>query len=123
MRTVDPVVDAIRRIREVRGWSQAELARQAGIGRSTISTAEAGDSAYNLVTARMLTSSLDVDLAALLISASRVDAAVACLTHTQDVRGSNPLPATVRTRPHSTAITPAPHWDHPDAVSARTVAG
>lgn len=49
-------------LREIRGWSQNELARRSGVAQSTISRMEAGDtSGISLGIVEKLAEALDVD--------------------------------------------------------------
>ncbi len=51
---VDPIAEQLRRRRIALDLSQVELARKAGVARSTISGGEKGTHSYNLTTARAL---------------------------------------------------------------------
>ena len=53
-----PVENKVREYREERGWSQGQLARKSGVGRSTISEAETGEHAPSLEAALRLARAL-----------------------------------------------------------------
>lgn len=54
-----PVKNRIREYREERGWSQSQLARKSGVGRSTISEAETGGHIPSLEAALRLARTLE----------------------------------------------------------------
>ena len=57
-----PIEVRTAELRELKGWSQAELARQSGVSQPTISRAEAGDtSGIGLGVIEKLAAALDVD--------------------------------------------------------------
>jgi len=57
---VSPIVLRIKELRERRGWSQAELARRAGLNNSVVHRAEHGQTAMTLVTLEKLAKALGV---------------------------------------------------------------
>ena len=60
----------IARLRHERGWSAAELARRAGVGKATLSEVESGRRNATLETLDALTSALEVPLSAPLLAPS-----------------------------------------------------
>lgn len=57
-----PITLRVRELREARGWSQAELARQAGIRPSTLSAIENGQTnGVDFKTLEKLAGALEVD--------------------------------------------------------------
>lgn len=57
-----PVKNKLRECRERLGWSQEQLAAKSGVGRSTISEAEAGTHTPTLAAALKLSRALDVPM-------------------------------------------------------------
>jgi transcriptional regulator with XRE-family HTH domain len=70
----DPTVrlaGLIRDEREVRGWSQTELARRSGIAKATVSKIERAEMSPTAVTLVRLATAFDLTLATLLLRAER----------------------------------------------------
>jgi transcriptional regulator with XRE-family HTH domain len=66
--SVTPIRLQIRPLREAKGWSQAELARQSDVPQSTISRLEGGDqAAVNLAHLERMADALGVNAGALLL--------------------------------------------------------
>ena len=57
---------ALRQVREARGWSQEQLAAQAGLNRSYVGEVERGRAVASLVTVEKLARSLEMSPSALL---------------------------------------------------------
>lgn len=74
--------DRIRAERQARGWSQTDLARGAGVDRSTITRLESGDSAL-LITFAMACQAMNVDMGYLLSADWRMPARNPSLSPTQ----------------------------------------
>lgn len=55
----------VRRLREVKGWSQEELARQAGLARSFVAAIESGRKNISLSTLIALAGTFDANLSTL----------------------------------------------------------
>ncbi len=63
-----PIEVRIQELREVKGWSQAELARQSGVGQSTISRIEARETkGVDFETLERLAQALGCDPAFLIV--------------------------------------------------------
>ena len=59
---MSPIEVRTAELRDLKGWSQAELARRSGVSQPTISRAEAGDtSGLSLGVIEKLSTALDVD--------------------------------------------------------------
>jgi transcriptional regulator with XRE-family HTH domain len=65
-----PVTVRLKELREARGWTQSDLARESGVPQPTISRIEKGTSAIDLGVLERLANALDID-AALLIQHKR----------------------------------------------------
>lgn len=60
------MVHAIKRYRQLKGWSQSRLARESKVSQTYISELEAGKWSPNLSVLRKLAAALDVQVSALL---------------------------------------------------------
>lgn len=56
----------LRQLREERGWSQEQLAAQAGLNRSYLGEVERGSAVPSLVTVSKLASALDIRVSSML---------------------------------------------------------
>ena len=56
----------VRRLREAKGWRRGDLAKKAGVSRSTITNVESGSNAPHLQTLRKLAKALEVSVEVLL---------------------------------------------------------
>ena len=66
--SVTPIHLQVKPLREAKGWSQAELARQSDVPQSTISRLESGDqAAVNLVHLERMADALGVNASALIL--------------------------------------------------------
>lgn len=63
---MSPIGHRLRELREARGWTQAELAKQSGVRQGTISKLEAGTSGGTITVAERLAAALGVDAGYLL---------------------------------------------------------
>jgi HTH-type transcriptional regulator/antitoxin HipB len=60
------VGEAVRRARQTRGWTQAELAERAGLSPNYVARLERGELGPSLLVAHMLCATLDIEVAELL---------------------------------------------------------
>lgn len=69
-RPLDDLVEtfgiAVRQLREVRGWSQEQLAERSNLNRSYVGEVERGRVIASILTAQKLAGALDINIASLL---------------------------------------------------------
>jgi transcriptional regulator with XRE-family HTH domain len=68
------VGEALRRARQTRGWTQAQLADAAGLSTNYVARLERGELGPSLFVASRLAASLDIDVETLMSPPSRVPA-------------------------------------------------
>lgn len=73
----------LKRLRHARGWTQADLARAAGVSRSAISQAEAGRRGLSLDTLILLSERLGVSLDQLLLTSAELGYSVVRADHVE----------------------------------------
>ncbi|MCU4120037.1 multiprotein-bridging factor 1 family protein [Variovorax sp. N23] len=78
--TAQPVEDliqifgiAVRQLREVRGWSQEELAERSNLNRSYVGEVERGRVIASILTAQKLARALEIDIASLLTRCDQIE--------------------------------------------------
>ena len=78
--TTQPVDDliqifgiAVRQLREVRGWSQEQLAERSNLNRSYVGEVERGRVIASILTAQKLARALDIDIASLLTRCDQIE--------------------------------------------------
>lgn len=71
------VGEAIRRVRQERGWTQAALAEAAGLSPNYVARLERGELGASLFVARQITDALGLDLDALVAPPARASRATA----------------------------------------------
>jgi len=64
---------AVRQLREVRGWSQEELAERSNLNRSYVGEIERGRVIASILTAQKLASALEINIASLLTRCEQLE--------------------------------------------------